>query len=204
MKPKLILSVAAGCLFGIITLLIGRQVVGVFGQSTPTTLVSAQVPSATVSASPSSSLLPAFRAQRLRIPVIQVNAAIETVGLDVDNNMDVPVDDHDVGLYKYGPVPGDVGSAVMDGHLDTPTRPSVFAKLKLLRAGDEIVIDDESGQTRTFRVDHLTEYPNVGFPIDTVFAQTSERHLNLITCSGHFDHSIKQYDHRLVVFAVAK
>ena len=70
--------------------------------------------------------------ERLIIPVIQVNASIEPVGVLSDGDLAVPTQNpwDGVGWYQYGPYPGARGSAVIDGHLDRPGGyPAVFWRL---------------------------------------------------------------------------
>ncbi len=57
----------------------------------------------------------------LSIPKLEVNAEIETVGLDNKGAMDVPKNAMNVAWYNLGPKPGEKGNAVMAGHLDTIT-----------------------------------------------------------------------------------
>src|SRR5687768_1091778 len=61
----------------------------------------------------------------LTIPTLDINAAIEHVGLDQQKRMDVPQDVNNVAWYKLGPLPGQPGNAVLAGHLDSKTGPAV-------------------------------------------------------------------------------
>ena len=140
----------------------------------------------------------------LSIPKIHVTAPIETVGLDKDNNMDVPKQATDVGWYEYGPNPGDMGNSVIDGHLDWYTGPAVFWQLNQLSPGDQITVTDTAHQSHVFVVTKKASYPYTQFPLNQVFGATSGAHLNLITCAGTFDKVAKNYSNRVVVYADLK
>src|SRR6185369_4384139 len=55
---------------------------------------------------------------RLRIETAGVNAPVQRVGVGKSGNMAVPTNYTDVGWYREGVVPGEAGSAVIDGHVD--------------------------------------------------------------------------------------
>lgn len=139
---------------------------------------------------------------KLEIPNIDVSTEVEYVGLDSKRNMDVPKDAANVGWYNLGPKPGELGSAVMAGHLDDPNgNPAVFWDLKKLQKGDEIKISDENGNINTFKVSRIETYPFNEFPLQEVFADISGKYLNLITCEGEFDKATKNYSERTVVYS---
>ena len=76
---------------------------------------------------------------RLLIPTIGVDAPIEPVGVLSNGALNVPQKNPwtGVGWYKNGPVPGQSGSAIIDGHLDRPRGvPAVFWNLNQLHTGD--------------------------------------------------------------------
>lgn len=139
---------------------------------------------------------------KVSIPSIDVSSEVEFVGLDEKKNMDVPKDAANIGWYNLGPKPGEMGSAVMAGHLDDPNGdPAVFWDLKKLEAGDKIKVTDESGVTQTFEVTRVETYPFDEFPLKEVFADSSGIYLNLITCEGSFDKATKNYSERTVVYS---
>src|SRR5258706_4423241 len=73
---------------------------------------------------------------RISIPKLQLTAAVEAVDTDTQGRMDVPKHVQDVGWYAMGTKPGEKGSAVIDGHLDTVTgAPAVFYFVSKLQAG---------------------------------------------------------------------
>jgi LPXTG-site transpeptidase (sortase) family protein len=140
--------------------------------------------------------------ERIAIPSIKVNANVESVGEDRLGNMDVPKITSDVAWFNLGPKPGDQGNAVIDGHVDTQTgAPAVFAKLKYLAPGDQIYITDSRNVTYVFTVQQVVSVPTNPFPTQQIFGGTKATDLNLITCSGVWDASTKNYNQRLVVYS---
>lgn len=139
----------------------------------------------------------------IRIPKLSVEAEIEAVGLDSEGRMDVPKNVYNVGWYSPGVKPGEIGSAVMDGHVDTPQgEPSVFAQLNTLMPEDIIEITSSDGKIYKFKVVKNKEYLLSEIPMNEIFRNVEdESRLNLITCSGAWDKNRQTYLSRYVIFA---
>jgi sortase A len=138
--------------------------------------------------------------RQLIIPRINVNAKIQGVGIGKTGNMAVVDSYWDVGWYRKGPVPGALGNAVIEGHLDQVVSPyAVFSKLDQLKPGDEVDVIDTRGRIVRFEVIGSKSYPN-NADTSEVFGSSNESHLNLITCTGDWIKSQHQYTDRLVVF----
>src|SRR5476651_2105472 len=85
---------------------------------------------------------------RLKIPSIQVDASIEYVGVTANGTMAVPSNTVDVGWFSLGSRPGEKGSAVIAGHLNSPTGAAgVFSNLGKLKPGEKIDVEDSAGKT---------------------------------------------------------
>jgi LPXTG-site transpeptidase (sortase) family protein len=141
---------------------------------------------------------------RLEIPAIGVDALVEHVGLTEDLAMDVPSKTENVAWYKLGYRPGERGSAVIAGHLDTATgAPAVFWNLESLEPGDEIFVQGADGIRRRFIVDYHTRYPYDDAPVQEIFGPAPVPRLALITCKGTWDRINRNYSHRVVVYATA-
>lgn len=139
---------------------------------------------------------------RLKIPRINVDAAIQYVGLTSDGYMAVPSNSVDVGWYDIGPRPGEKGSAVIAGHLNNGNGAGVFTNLYKLKQGDNLYIEDSSGASTAFVVRESRDY-DPGHA-DEVFSRSDSAHLNLITCNGVWNRTQKSYNKRLVVFTDIK
>jgi sortase (surface protein transpeptidase) len=139
---------------------------------------------------------------RLTIPVLGVIARVEHVGVDKENNMDIPKDPANVAWFKPGTVPGNPGNAAIDGHLDWfGVKEAVFYHLGSLKAGDRIYVRDDKGRDRAFVVTRQAVCNWQSCPLNEIFGPTQGTRLNLITCNGNFSRSQQQYDKRLVVFS---
>jgi len=139
---------------------------------------------------------------RLSIPALGVEAAVQDVGVAKSGRMAVPTNYSDVGWYRYGPVPGEAGNAVFDGHVDNGFgRLGVFARLHELKAGQEVVIENVRGEEVRFVVEDVEAYGAGDVPLARVFAESGPPRVVLITCEGTFDPDTKTYDKRLLVYA---
>jgi LPXTG-site transpeptidase (sortase) family protein len=137
---------------------------------------------------------------RLQIPAIGVDANITYMGLTPTGEMDVPPDLVNVGWYKLGTKPGEVGSAVIAGHLEGTEDLGVFMNLIKLQVGDKINIRNDRDELIVFNVREMKTYRQDERPAE-IFNRTDGSYLNLITCSGTWNNAKKRYSHRYVVFA---
>ncbi len=137
---------------------------------------------------------------QLSIPAIHVDAKVEHVGQLPDGQMDVPKDERNVGWYQPGAKPGERGNAVLAGHVDNKTGPSVFFHLGDLEAGDLVTVTDEHGLAYDFEVNAVESYPRNNAPLEKVFGASSKSSLNLITCTGTFDQDAGTHEERMVVY----
>lgn len=139
---------------------------------------------------------------RLRIPAIGVDAEIEAVEQDRSGRMDTPSQVDDVAWYAPGSAPGEIGNAVLAGHLDRiGGAPAVFWKLGKLAVGDDIFVTDRAGVSYHFRVTGVESYPYDAAPLDAIFGFGIRSRLNLITCRGKWDRGGQTYTQRLVVYS---
>lgn len=139
---------------------------------------------------------------RLKIPKLNVDAAIEQIGLTSEGAVDVPTGPANAAWFNRGPRPGEIGSAVIDGHFGWKDGiPAVFDALHTLKKGDTLSVEDEEGVTRTFVVRELRFYDWDENAPDVFGVLDRKAHLNLITCKGAWDIGQQSYAERLVVFA---
>lgn len=134
------------------------------------------------------------------IPAIGVDAPCVELNLTADE-VEVPEDFGDTGWWVQTRQPGEIGPAVIGGHVDSKSGPAVFFRLRDLRPGDEVTVRDDAGESRTFvvnqdpiQVDKYERPPEVfGFG-------EGRPELRLITCGGDFNPSIGHYTDNIVVF----
>lgn len=137
----------------------------------------------------------------LRIAAIGVETDLVPIGIDAAGALVPPADVEQAGWFAAGTVPGEVGPAVLAGHVDDRTGPGVFARLAELTAGDQVVVTGSDGRPETFTVTRVTTHPKDDFPTDEVYGPTTGAELRLITCGGTFDRSRRSYPDNVVVHA---
>ncbi|WP_091537533.1 class F sortase [Modestobacter sp. DSM 44400] len=139
--------------------------------------------------------------QQVRIPAIGVDSSLASLGVDAAGALVPPADFAQAGWYSAGTVPGDVGPAVIAGHVDDYTGPAVFYRLEELTVGDAVQVIRSDGRTVDFRVTRVAQYPKDDFATDEVYGPTTGPELRLITCGGTFDTSRRSYRDNVVVYA---
>lgn len=145
----------------------------------------------------STSALPA----RLIIPALNINASVQQVGVKADGSMGTPNNFTDVAWYKYGVVPGQEGTAFIDGHVDNGlSLAGVFKHLADINVGDDVYVQKQNGTKLHFVVIDVKSYPYTGVPMQEMAGQIDAARLDLITCEGTWVSKDKTYDERLVVY----
>ena len=139
---------------------------------------------------------------RLQVPALGVDTAVDPVGVEDDGQMSIPVDVDRVGWYRFGPVPGVDGSAVIAGHVDDREQGlGVMAPLRGAEVGTEVAVTDAAGTTTRWRVVARELISKQVLPLDRLFTRTGPPHLVLITCGGPFLPEFRSYRDNVVVIA---
>jgi sortase (surface protein transpeptidase) len=141
---------------------------------------------------------------RIDIPRIGVTSSLDRLGRARDKTVEVPTRWEVAGWYAAGTRPGDPGSAVILGHVDSKRGPAVFFRLRELRKGDEIEVGRADGSTIRFTVERVAQYDKRRFPTDEVYYPTLTPALRLVTCGGEFDATAGHYRSNVIVFATLK
>ncbi len=143
--------------------------------------------------------------KRINIPTINVNAFIQNVGVDQNQQIAVPNNIHIAGWFVDSVRPGEKGLSIIDGHVNgRTTDDGVFKELPQLKIGDEVTIVYGDDSSRTFRV-HSSEAYSTQNSASILFSQVPkiERQLNLITCTGSYNAEARSYDTRHIVILEA-
>ena len=141
----------------------------------------------------------------LSIPKLDLETTFETpLGLNDDQTIEVPETYTKVGWYMHGATPGEVGPAVVLGHVDSYQGPAIFYDLGDLEEGDEVAITREDGTTAVFVITGSERFSQDAFPTELVYGPTDTATLRLVTCSGTYDRGTQRYTHNLVVFGELK
>ncbi|MFH9864196.1 class F sortase [Streptomyces sp. NPDC017202] len=147
--------------------------------------------------------LPRSSPVRLLIPKISVDAPFTDLAIGAGGQLQAPPphDTNLVGWYAKGASPGETGTAIIAGHVDTATSAAVFAELNALKKGDVFRVRRADGRTPVFVVDSVEKFDKDHFPSQRVYGDTPDAQVRLITCAGDYDRTIKDYTENLVVFA---
>lgn len=138
---------------------------------------------------------------RISIPAINLDTALDQVGLKPDGSLEVPADPYMAGWYINSPTPGEIGPAVIDGHVDQVGDIAIFWRLRELKPGDTIEISRQDGSTAKFKAGFLEQFSQDNFPTQKVYGNINYAGLRLITCGGIFNPATGHYSDNIVVFA---
>ena len=141
---------------------------------------------------------------RIEIPAIGVTSSLDRLGRAPDKTVQVPSRWEVAGWYAPGTRPGDPGSAVILGHVDSRSGPAVFYRLRELRRGDLVEVARADGSTVRFAVQRTEQYDKRRFPTDEVYYPTLTPALRLVTCGGEFDATAGHYRSNIIVFATLR
>jgi sortase (surface protein transpeptidase) len=143
----------------------------------------------------------AARPLALTIPAIRVHSALLKLGRTPQGTLQVPSSTTEAGWYTGSPRPGEVGSSIIAGHIDSTAGPGVFYRLRLLHTGDLLYVRRADGTLAVFRVYAEHMYAKTHFPTQQVYGPVPDAELHLITCGGVFDSATGSYLNNVVVYA---
>jgi sortase (surface protein transpeptidase) len=161
----------------------------------------APVPSGAAVAVPGpSAVQPAALPVALTIPAIGVRTKLTRLGVTAQGTLQVPSSTSVAGWYTGSPRPGDIGSSIIAGHIDSYLGPGVFFRLRLLHPGDLVYVREANGKLAVFRVNSVVMYSKSKFPTATVYGPAPDAELRLITCGGVFDQATGSYLSNVVAY----
>jgi sortase (surface protein transpeptidase) len=105
------------------------------------------------------------------------------------------------GWYRLGPAPGQLGPAVIVGHVNSKAGPAVFSRLSRLSKGDKVEVDRQDGTVAAFTVDRMERVSKHAFPTARVYGNLPTAGLRLITCGGAFDSKTGSYNDNIIIYA---
>src|SRR5439155_221433 len=83
--------------------------------------------------------------------------------------------------FTGAPTPGEVGPAVILGHVDGDNQEGIFFRLRELKPGDEVLVRRTDGSTARFVVSTVDTAPKDRFPTEKVYGNTAGPELGRIT-----------------------
>ena len=160
---------------------------------------SAPLPATAPTAAPLARSVPV----RIEIPVLHVSAPVTRLGVAANGTVQVPpLDNHNLaGWFDHSVTPGQRGSSVILGHVNSFTGVSVFFSIKTLHPGNQIDVMRANGSRAVFTVDGVQKLVKSVFPTSEVYGNVSFPSLRLVTCGGPFDTTTRQYLDNIVVYA---
>jgi Sortase domain len=138
---------------------------------------------------------------RVQLPSLGVDSTLARLGVDASGALVPPSDFGEAGWFAEGPAPGEVGPAVIAGHVDSRTGPAVFFRLRDIAVGDPVLVGRSDGTTARFTVTTVARHPKDAFPTAEVYGPTPDAQLRLITCGGAFDRAGRSYLDNVIVYA---
>ncbi|MFI9077345.1 class F sortase [Streptomyces sioyaensis] len=146
--------------------------------------------------------LPRSVPSRVAIASIGVSAPLMPLGLDGHGWIEAPPAGEPglAGWYADAPTPGENGTAVLVGHVDSAAGPAVFYGLGALEKGRTIRVTRKDGRTAVFEVYGIQIFDKHRFPARKVYGTTGRPELRVLTCGGAYAAG-SGYAGNVVVFA---
>jgi hypothetical protein len=149
------------------------------------------------------------RPKRMLVPKLRIDAPIAVFGLhqlEKDGALPSPKGAEEVAWYDYSGMAGEANNGVYAGHVDWQGRPAVFARIKELINGDQVILVGERGTRFIYEVlgcdDVECHLPLASRPdVDEFVGFSSFSHLTMISCEGQWDVIRRDYSHRRIVRA---
>lgn len=142
----------------------------------------------------------------IKVPSIGAESSLVPLGLNDDRTVQIPPvsEPMQAGWYEHSPTPGELGPAVILGHVDGNGEKGIFWRLHDVREGAEVRIGRKDGSVATFVVDRVEQVPKKSFPTDDVYGDTRAPQVRLITCGGAFDKAARSYMDNVIVYGTLK
>ena len=135
------------------------------------------------------------------IASIGVESALMDLGLMDDGSLEVPPTAYPAGWFPGAPTPGQLGPAIIAGHVDYAGETGVFHDLHTMEPGAEVIVERADGTTAVFVVTRVEQYAKDAFPTEEVYGNLDHAGLRLITCGGEFNWDAGSHRDNIVVFA---
>ncbi|MEJ2870910.1 class F sortase [Actinomycetospora sp. OC33-EN08] len=148
-------------------------------------------------------LMAASTPTTVSVPSIGAESSLIETGQQANGELEVPPlqTPMQASWYDKSPSPGTLGPSVILGHVNGYGKPGIFYKLKDVKAGDQVLVKRQDGQTGVFTVSNVDTVPKAAFPAEMVYGDTPDSQLRLITCGGVFDPSAQSYEANVIVYA---
>ena len=138
----------------------------------------------------------------LQLPGPDRPAPVTLASVSPNGSLSVPEDVSSLGWWVgSAPMGGRRGTTLVAGHVDAAEQGvGVFARLRELERGDELVVLDGLGRSHEFVVTAIVETGKAQLPPE-LFDARGRRRLALVTCAGEFSEQTRSYSDNLIVWA---
>ncbi len=116
---------------------------------------------------------PQVVAVSIAIPSLDLSGPLDALGVADDGELLAPDDPSRAGWYAGGVVPGDLGPAIVGGHVDSRRGRGVFFALRSLHPGDVVDITRSDGRVARFSVSRVQQVAKDRFPTAAVYGPTA-------------------------------
>ena len=136
--------------------------------------------------------------------------SVKSIGLETDlistgkndkGEIAVPERFDAAAWYDLSPTPGELGPAVIVGHLSSYWGGAVFENLAKIAVNDIIDVNRKDGTIAKFKVESIQQYAQLSFPTEVVYGNIDYAGLRLITCGGAYNYLTGRYTTNTIVFA---
>ncbi|MEV0915696.1 sortase [Streptomyces sp. NPDC049967] len=131
---------------------------------------------------------------------VSLRAAIQPVRTAEDGEIPLPDNPQQASWPDSSVTPGERGTAILAGHVDSTAGPAAFYNLSAVKPGMPVTVSRKDGSTAHFTIDAVAVYPKDDFPSSTVYGPTPGPSLRLITCTG-WNADTREYHDNVVVYA---
>lgn len=134
----------------------------------------------------------------LVIPSLGISVPVSQLGLNANGSVVAPTSYQVPGWYKDGYAPGQLGSAVILGHIDSS---GVFSRIDDMKVGQHLEVTLADHKSLTFKVIGVRQYTNAGYPYKGVYGPEKYSALNLVSVGSIFNAPTGRSVSDIVVFA---
>lgn len=137
----------------------------------------------------------------VKIPSLNVNSRVFSVGVTSNGNIDTPQNVNDLAWYDGSAKPGQPGQVFVDGHAE---KSGALAGVANLRAGDTITLQSGSGATFNYRVTSSEKVASAKVDMSKALntPDGADKGLTIMAATGEFNYRTNDTPERFVVYAV--
>lgn len=136
----------------------------------------------------------------VQIPDVDLNVPLVPVRISGSGQLPLPKDRDRASWLASSVTPGERGSAILAGHVDSADGPAAFYNLSAAKPGMQVAVARRDGTTARFTIDAVAVYPKDKIPDALVYGPTPGPSLRLITCTG-WNPNEREYRDNVVVYA---